>query len=404
MSPWAGFAAQEQLTRLVEFASRSAVDDGFGYLLADGTLDPGRPVETWITARMAHVFSLAVLAGASSEDHALHGVRALRGALEDHDHGGWFSDVTRASSKDAYVHAFVVLAGASAATAGIEGGRALLDDALQVWDQRFWDPTAVMAVEEWDPSWRELSGYRGANSNMHGVEAMLAAADAVTDAATASSLRRRALAVVERIVHGEARSRDWRLPEHFSSTWEADLDYNRDAPADPFRPFGVTVGHQFEWARLCFHLADALGADAPSWLTADAESLYQAAGLWGWGADDAPGFVYTLDWENKPVVTSRMHWVLAEAVAAAAVLHTATGKGAYLDDHRRWSDHAATCFLDPATGNWHHELDPQGRVATGTWAGQPDAYHVVQALLLTDLPVTGSVASGLLTRCSARVG
>ena len=31
--------------------------------------------------------------------------------------------------------------------------------------------------------------------------------------------------------------------------WQALPDYNIDNPADPFRPFGKTPGHAFEWAR-----------------------------------------------------------------------------------------------------------------------------------------------------------
>ena len=65
---------------------------------------------------------------------------------------------------------------------------------------------------------------------------------------------RQALRTTERVVHGWARERDWRLPEHFTAEWEPLPDFNRDRPADPFRPYGVTVGHQFEWARLCLHL------------------------------------------------------------------------------------------------------------------------------------------------------
>ena len=43
----------------------------------------------------------------------------------------------------------------------------------------------------------------------------------------------------ERVVHGWARERDWRLPEHFTSDWVPLPEFNRDHPADPFRPYGV---------------------------------------------------------------------------------------------------------------------------------------------------------------------
>jgi mannose/cellobiose epimerase-like protein (N-acyl-D-glucosamine 2-epimerase family) len=376
------------VTDLLSFAARSRLPVGFGYLLADGSVDAERPLETWINARMTHVFGLAALEGSSSE-LVRHGVEALLGPLQDARYGGWFrSSADR--TKAAYEHAFVVLAGSTASACG--AGDELLTAALEVWDERFWDDAAGAVVEEHSADWASLSPYRGANSNMHGVEAVLAAADALP--ARADELRGRALRVVERFVHREARSRDWRLPEHFDSDWVADLDYNAELPADPFRPFGVTVGHQLEWARLAVHL-EAVLPDAPSWLLDDARALYDAAVARGGAADGHAGFVYTLDWQDRPVVTARMHWVLAEAIAAAHVLARRTGEASYAEDAAHWTAHAAERFEDPTTGSWHHELTPTGEVATGTWQGQPDAYHVHQARLLGRLPLAGSVAGAL---------
>jgi sulfoquinovose isomerase len=386
-----------ELDRLLTFGAGARRDDGgFGYLAADGSLDPERPRETYVTARMTHVFSLAALLGwPGASDLARHGVDALTGPFRDAAHGGWPASPDGDDTKAAYVHAFVVLAGASATTAGVPGGAALLADALSVWDEHFWDDAAGMAVEEWDAAWTTCADYRGVNANMHGVEAALAAADAVADDVRAAELRRRALRVLERVVHGEARSRDWRLPEHFDASWAVLPEYNADRPSDPFRPYGITVGHQLEWSRLALHARAALGPDAPGWLLADAGPLYAAAVARGWRADGHDGFVYTLDWSDRPVVAARMHWVLAEAIAAAAVLARVTGEARYDDDRRRWEEHADAVFRDDATGSWHHELTPDGQVGTTTWSGKPDAYHVAQALLLPRLPVRGSVAAGV---------
>jgi mannose/cellobiose epimerase-like protein (N-acyl-D-glucosamine 2-epimerase family) len=384
------------LDGLLAFAARSWVDDGgFGYLGADGRVLPDRPVETWIVARMTHVFGLAALLGRpGAADLSRHGVVALtEGPLRDVEHGGWRAS-TGDDAKAAYVHAFAVLAGSTAATAGIPGGRALLDDALDVWQTRFWDDGEGLAVEEWDRAWTRLGPYRGVNANMHGVEAMLAAADAVGDAATADRLRGQARRATERVVHGWAREGDWRLPEHFTADWRPLPDYNRDEPADPFRPYGVTIGHQFEWARLALHVR-AVTPDPPPWLLADAVDLFAAAASRGWAADGQDGFPYTLDWDDRPVVGARMHWVLCEAVAAATVLAEVTGEPSYRELARRWREHGEERFADPSTGSWHHELTPSGEVGSGTWAGQPDAYHLAQMLLLDGRPVRGSIAAAL---------
>jgi mannose/cellobiose epimerase-like protein (N-acyl-D-glucosamine 2-epimerase family) len=349
---------------------------------------------------MTHVFGLAHLLGRpGAEELVRHGVDALTdGPLHDAEHAGWRSS-TADDTKAAYVHAFVVLAGATATTTGVEGGRRLLDEALAVWQDRFWDDDAGLAVEEWDRGWTRCAQYRGINANMHGVEAVLAAADAVGDPATAARLRGQALRSTERVVHGWARDGDWRLPEHFTPGWAPLHDYNRDDPADPFRPYGVTVGHQFEWARLALHLRAALqgrGAHrGPGWLLDDALALFDAAATRGWAADGRDGFPYTLGWDDRPVVVARMHWVLCEAVASATVLGAVTGEGRYRELAARWREHGEARFADPTTGNWHHELTPEGDVATGTWSGQPDAYHLVQMLLLDGRPVRGSVAAAL---------
>ena len=389
------------LDRLLDFAARSRIPGGFGHLDDDGRVLAGRPVETLIVARMTHVFGLAQLLGRPGADELVrHGVGALTdGPLRDRERGGWRSS-TDDDSKAAYVHAFVVLAGSTAATVDADGGRALLDDALAVWQHRFWDDDAGLAVDEWDGGWSRLSDYRGANANMHGVEATLAAADALasTDPATADRLRTQALRSTERMVHGFARERDWRLPEHFTSGWTPLPEYNRDRPADPFKPYGVTIGHQFEWARLALHVRAALGDEGSTgtaWLLEDAVGLFDAAATRGWAADGHPGFPYTLDWNDRPVVVARLHWVLCEAIAAATVLAEVTGEARYTHLAAEWRAHGEALFADPATGNWRHELTPTGEVGSGTWAGQPDAYHLAQMLLLDGRPVRGSVAMTL---------
>ena len=90
-----------------------------------------------------------------------------------------------------------------------------------------------------------------------------------------------------------------------------------------------------------------------------------------------------------------MHWVLCEAIAAATVLAAVTGEQRYRDDAAGWREHGERLFADPSTGSWHHELTPAGEVASGTWAGQPDAYHLVQMLLFDGRPVRGGVAAAL---------
>ncbi|WP_225752600.1 AGE family epimerase/isomerase [Actinotalea sp. Marseille-Q4924] len=396
-----------QRADLLRFAAGAEHADGFGYLDEGGRIDRTRPVELWITCRMTHVFSLGALADEPPADGgpsrpellrlAAHGVSALRAALHDDEHGGWFAavhpDARVDDRKQAYGHAFVVLAASSAAAAGVDGAEKLLADALAVHEQRFWDDAAGLAVEEWDAAWTTLDTYRGVNANMHTVEAYLAAGDV-----TGEQLWHRRAARIGAHVVGWARENDWRIPEHFDADWTPLLEHHRDRPADPFRPYGATVGHGLEWARLLVALDRSLGDGAPEGLVEAAVALTERAVADGWSVDGADGFVYTTDWSGRPVVRARMHWVAAEAVSTAYVLHQVTGDQRWADDAATWWAYVDRYLVDHERGSWHHELDTDNRVSGEVWPGKPDAYHAYQAAVLPLLPVVPSFATALRVR------
>ncbi|MDM4718699.1 AGE family epimerase/isomerase [Micromonospora sp. WMMA1363] len=376
-------------------AARASIrpEGGFWWLTDSGEPDPREPLHTWIACRMTHVFALAQLRQVPGTADAVdHGVATLRGSLRDERHGGWFGAVDLRGEpvtdrKSAYEHAFVLLAASSATRAGRPGAEHLLDEVLNVVNDRFWDETVGRTRESWNRDWSESEPYRGANSSMHMVEAFLAAGDVTGDRRWAQ----RALTICAHLVHDVAARHDWRLPEHFTSAWEPRLDYNLDRPADPFRPYGSTVGHWLEWSRLLLHLETALTAP-PHWLLDDARALFAAAVARGWAADGADGFVYTLDWADRPVVRSRMHWVLAEAIGAAATLWRRTGDEFYEHWYHVFWDYAVRHLIDKATGHWRHELDEANRPSSMVWHGRPDFYHAYQAVLLSQSPIAPSLA------------
>ena len=404
-APWPASPAhrrwlEAETDRLLGFAPAGLTSGGFGWLDATGRLDSSRPVELWITCRMTHVAALGHLLGRPGCRHLLeHGVGALNGPLTDRDVGGWHAALAAGGSapdtglpKGAYEHAFVVLAAASATVAGDSDGPALLERALDALVGRFWEEEHGLVADQWDPVTQRLDPYRGVNANMHTLEAFLAAADATGDRVWLE----RGLRIATRVVDEFARGQGWRIPEHFDERWQPLLDYNRERPADPFRPYGATIGHWLEWARLCLHLRAALGAEqAPDWLLGHAGALFDAAVRDGWAVDGADGFVYTVDWDGTPVVRERMHWVAAEATATAAALWATTGETRYAEWYETWWSHVATAFLDLEHGSWHHELDPSLTVSETVWPGKPDLYHAVQATLLPRLPLSQSLAAGL---------
>ena len=391
--------------RLLDGAAASRAEPGgFWWLDADGRPDLSRPRYLWVCARMTHCFALGALLGREG-DVALvdHGVAALRGVFLDAEYGGWFAALgpdnrPEPAPKGAYEHAFVLLAAASATVLGRPGAAELLDRAGELITQRFWDDADGAMVEEWDRAWTRCDPYRGANANMHSVEAFLAAADATGERAW----RDRALRIATRMVDRGARTHDWRLPEHFDATWTLLPEYNADQPDHPFRPYGVTPGHGLEWSRLLLHLQAGLAADGapvPAWLGPAAVGLFDRAITDGWDTE-LGGLPYTTDWDGKPVVSQRFHWVVCEGIAAAAALYRVTGEQRFADWYARLWEYARATFLDGRPG-WLHEAEIDGRPSTRTWTGRPDIYHALQATLVARLPLAPSFAPAL--KASPRV-
>ena len=383
--------------RLLDFAraARHPVG-GFAWLDDHGLPRLDQPVELWITCRMTHVFALGQLLGRPGNSHLVdHGIRALLGPLRDHVNGGWFAAVDGAGptdrSKQTYGHAFVVLAASSAAASGHPLARQLLEDALEVMETRLWSEADAMVVDTCDETFAEVTPYRGINSNMHTVEAFLAASDVTGD----RIWRDRALRITERILNVQAPQSNWRLVEHFDADWQPQPDYNVDLPADPFRPYGATMGHGLEWSRLALNLRAAHGAQAPDWLLSSAVHLFDRAVEDGWAADGQPGFVYTTDWDGKPVVRQRMHWVAAEATATAASLYRATGERRFAQLYEQWWDYIDEKLRDPDGGSWWHELDELNAPSAQVWSGKPDGYHALQATLIPRLPLSPTLATAL---------
>jgi sulfoquinovose isomerase len=383
--------------RLLAFARNARLPDwGFGWLDSHGSPLADDTVHTYVTARMTHVFSLAVLRGHPwAAEYADHGLAALAGPLHDDRHDGWHTATDRsgrplADEKVAYPHVFVLLAAASATIAGRPGAAELLAHVLGIIEGRFREPGSGLLRERWDRTWSTLDGYRGGNSNMHAIEALLAASDATGD----QGLADQALQIAEFLVNSVARRADWRIVEHFDEDWSPKWRYHEDRPADPFRPFGSTVGHGIEWSRLLVHLR-TVRADAPAWLLPAARELFERAERDGWMADGHEGFVYTVDWTGAPVVTARLHWVLAEAVGAAAVMHRATGDPKYRLRYDQWWQWVEDHLVDRDAGSWHHELDVAGHPAATVKTGKADVYHAFQATLLPGLPLAPSLAAAL---------
>ncbi|WP_083563601.1 AGE family epimerase/isomerase [Boudabousia liubingyangii] len=384
----------EEFKALLDFGMKSQAPLGFGYLGRDGQLIESEGMQLWINCRMTHIACVAYMRGYQEAlPMAEHGLKALLGVFHDEEFGGWYSRVeldgkpsNPAASKEAYAHAFVCLAASSLVQAKIPGAQELLDLAIASQLEHWWDPQAGMVVNEISSDFSEVDAYRGINAAMHSVEAYQALADVTGDESWAD----RALLMIDFTVD-QAKAHGWRIPEHYNSLWEPDLDYNLDRPADPFRPYGATPGHGFEWARLVLQLALRRGR---SDLYAPALELFKRALADGWAADGKPGFVYATDFEGEVSVAARMHWVLVEAISAANALAQLGVEAEGLDLvalQAQWWAYAEQVLID-SPGRWNHEVNGDGEVVTETWPGMPDIYHAAQATYFpfAELPLSFS--------------
>ncbi|WP_367159974.1 AGE family epimerase/isomerase [Kozakia baliensis] len=383
---------------LLNFSKNSKMPAGFGALDLEGNLPNDAEPDGILTARMTHAYALAALQGIpGTEPMVEHGVRALLGPLRDHEHDGWLESPSAPHGrKQAYYHAFVALAGSSAVRLGVEGGRELLEGSTTILERRFWSEDEGVMRESFAFDWSDEEDYRGANSNMHSTESCLALSDVTGD----RKWLNRAQRIVTRFVHEIAARHGHTMPEHFDRQWHLLRDYNIDRPTDELRPFGMTPGHFMEWSHLTLKLEAALlRADgiAPDWMLRDAHGLFESGLKYGWAADGQPGILYTIDWDRRPKVPARAHWVQAEAITAAVNLLKRTGHRGYEKWYRTIWDYVDNVLIDRKKGSWFNEVGPNGTPTETVYPGKGDLYHAYQSTIAPLLPLAPSLASAILS-------
>ncbi len=390
----------DQARQLVDFFLPASINPAGGFyaldcrgkpLSANGSDSTGAPQYLYASARMVHCAVIAHQLGLPGAGRAIdHGMAYLWDRHRDPVSGGYFWAVDNAGplddSKQAYGHGFVMLAAASAKVVGHGDADRLLTDVTEIIAAKFWDPRAGASCERYQRDWRALSPYRGQNSNMHLVEALMAAFEASGERVHLE----RAVSIATLIIDRHARNAGWCVPEHYDRHWQVD----RAFAGDPmFQPAGTTPGHALEWARLLVQLWE-LGERRHTWMPLAAQALFLKACDTGWDMEKG-GFYYTLDWNNTPDRTDRLWWPCCEGVAAAAVLQKVCDDERFETWYRRIWGFIGDCFVDRRNGGWFAELDAQMRPVERTFAGKPDLYHALQACLIPLLDANGSITRQL---------
>lgn len=410
------------LQDLLDYGRKSEVKTGFACLDRNGEVDLEQPIQLYLTARMVHVFSLGVLLGVPGCRRLVeHGIRCLNQYFRDPDNGGWFDAIEHELDQDgkaipyqgrddkrSYSHAFLLLGAASATAADRIGAHELMQEAIRDNDLHWWDQEAGMVCESFNRDYSVCEDYRGLNSNMHMVEAYMLVAQVTND----SRWTERAIRILERVAR-VSREYNWRIPEHYDSDWQPLLGYNRDNPQETHRAYGSDVGHSFMFSRLMLEARAMLkntNKEVPEWLSEAATEIFERAREDAWRRDGAPGFVFTVDWEGKPIIRDRQAWVQFEAIGAAVTMLRADqqdGASAEVVDHyehcyRAWLDFAYEHFLVRG-GRIVHRLSPENQpLDLENQKLRDSVYHAVQAVLLPRLPLSPvfamALAQGLLDK------
>lgn len=405
------------MRQLMAYGVRSEVPTGFGTMDADGNVHADAPVELYITARLTHVYSLGVLLGLPGcRRLAAHGIHCLRTYFWDPEYGGWFDAIeprldadgkahpaAGRDDKRAYSTAFVMLAAATATAANRENAHELLRDVLRDHNDHWWDDEAGMVVESYNRDYSVCENYRGMNSNMHTVEALLVASDVTHE----KMWLERAVRILRRVVD-EARDHAWRIPEHYTEDWRYQSDYHGDDPQNPHRAYGHAVGHAFEFVRLLLEtraMWHEAGHDLADWMLEGATEIFERTRVDAWRRDGAEGFAFTIDSDGKIVIHDRLAWVCFEAINAAVTLYRTSANGErtmgdmehYEHCYHAWIDYAARYLLAP-DGAVVAKLDRTNRPIDVVNASRRETiYHAVQALLFPRLPLTPSLSMSLAT-------
>jgi mannose/cellobiose epimerase-like protein (N-acyl-D-glucosamine 2-epimerase family) len=324
----------------------------------DGYVYDARTKHLVATARAINNFSLGSLADGPEWCRAAAegGLRFLSTGHWDPEHEGYDWLLAGREPVDrtrfCYGHAFALLAGARAHQAGIPGGREELDRAFSVLEGRFFEPEHGLYADRASPDWTELSSYRGANANMHTLEALLAAGEATGE----DRFLDRAYTIAERFARELAAGTDGLLWEHYTDSWEHDLSYNADEPDHQFRPPGYQPGHHAEWAKLLCLLAEHREGE---WILTRATELFDAAVDLGWD-DRYGGLYYTVEENGEPIVDDKYGWAHTEAIGASALL--ARHDPSYLEWYDRLWEYSTARLINPQYGNWYERLTREGEL------------------------------------------
>ena len=174
----------------------------------------------------------------------------------------------------------------------------------------------------------------------------------------------------------------YRVAEHFTEDWRVDRDYRA---TEMFRPAGTTPGPCAGMGAAALQLY-ILGDRRNDWMRDARRALFEQSIDLGWD-EDAGGFFYTLDWDDRPSRREKFWWP-----------HRRGHRRGHLPVRAR-PEPVSRGLVPPALGASRRAASSTARTAAGSaelsedltpadtlFAGQARLYHALQACLIPLYP------------------
>lgn len=370
---------------LIEFYKKNVKDEEYGGFYC-AFLDNGKVYDNEVkdlisTTRFILNFCFGIFLGGPKDykdykDYIRHGLEFLEIIHRDAENDGYHQiarkNLAIIGNKMTYGQAFCLCAVSNAYKAGIKEAYPLIDRIYNFLENRLWDQKYNLYVDECSNDFKEINKYRGQNCNMHMTEAMLAAYEATKD----KKFLNRAYELAYTVTVKLAEKTNGMVWEHYDENWEIDWEYNKNDPKNLYKPYGFLPGHFTEWSKLLLILERYKPEE---WQLSVAESLFIKALEYAWDEKNG-GINYTFDKNGNILDTDRYYWVLAETIAASAILGLRTGKDFYWDIYKKCWEYSYSYFFDQKYGGWHRIIsqDKKSLSEKKSPPGKTD-YHVIGA-------------------------
>ncbi|QXE01590.1 AGE family epimerase/isomerase [Terribacillus sp. DMT04] len=351
-----------------------------GYYM-DGSLTDSKTKHIVGQARHLYDFSVGYTLTENEEykEAAEHGVHFFQNKMRDKVYGGYYTEWKKGRATDdkklTYGHAFIFRAAVAAVEAEIEGADELLADIYQVLTEKLYEPAARLYKDEATRDWSTFLEYRGQNCNMHMCESLITAYEATDQ----RHYLDQALSIADKVTNELAAQSNGLIWENYDEAWMKDERFNYGETRDEFRAYGFVGGHQLEWSKL---LAWLNLHQPTSWLLERAEELYQTG--WSYYHDTSNGGIYFAMSPDKEIIDKgKSYWVMAEALAASALLHSQTGNDIYSKHYEDLFRYVQDVFIDPEHGAWYQWLTAENKIEGKVKSPSPKTdYHPISASYL----------------------